>query len=71
MSSPVHMIEPERTLKEAVTLMSEKGIRRLPFLNDEKIIGIVFSSDPAKMLATGETQQISSDEGTRYQLPRS
>ena len=62
MSSPVHMIESERTLEEAVTLMSEKGIRRLPVLDDEKIIGIVFSSDAAKLLANGEIQQISSDE---------
>ncbi len=35
------MIEPERTLEEAVSLMAEKGIRRLPVLNYEKIIGIV------------------------------
>ena len=61
MSSPVHMIEPERTLEEAVTLMSEKGIRRLPVLNDEKIIGIVFSSD-ARLLVNGKIQEISSDE---------
>ena len=62
MSSPVHMIEPERTLEEAVTLMSEKGIRRLPVLNDEKIIGIVFSSDMARFFVNGKIQQISSDE---------
>ena len=56
------MIEPERTLEEAQTLMSKKGIRRLPVLNDEKIIGIVFSSDLAQLLANDEIQQISSDE---------
>lgn len=61
MSSPVQMIEPERTLEEALTLMSKKGIRRLPVLNDEKIIGIVFSSDLARLLANDEIQQISDE----------
>lgn len=55
MSSPVHMINPERSVEEAVTLMSDKRIRRLPVLNEEKIIGIVFASDIAKVLGEAKT----------------
>ncbi len=50
MSSPVLMIDPESSIKEAAALMSEKKVRQLPVLHDEKIIGIVFSSDLAKLL---------------------
>ena len=61
MSSPVHMIDPERTIGEAVALMSEKRIRRLPVLSDEKIIGIVFATDIAKIFDSGEPGQVTDD----------
>lgn len=49
MSSPVHMIDSEETVENAAALMSSKRVRRLPVLQDENIIGIVFDRDVAKV----------------------
>ena len=45
MTSDVLTISPERSLKEAETIMLEKGIGSLPVVSDDRIIGIVTVDD--------------------------
>ena len=49
MSSPVQTLMAETTLERAVTLMTEKGFRRFPILNEKgKLVGVVTQSDVLK-----------------------
>ena len=41
MSSPLVTIERETQCIEAITMMRKKGLRRLPVVDKEKIVGIV------------------------------
>ena len=41
MSSPLITIEPDAPLEKACELMAEKGIRRLPVIDDDKLVGII------------------------------
>ncbi|MDI6811727.1 MAG: CBS domain-containing protein [archaeon] len=41
MSSPLITIEPDAPLEKACELMAEKGIRRLPVIEDDKLVGII------------------------------
>ncbi len=45
MSSPLHTIEPNKTLLEAMKSMRNFGIRRLPVMEKGKLKGIVTSRD--------------------------
>ena len=52
MSSPVHMIDSEATVENIVALMSSEKISRVPVLEEEKIIGIVFARDIARLVVS-------------------
>jgi len=41
MSSPLITIEPDTPVEKACEILAEKGIRRLPVLEDDKLVGIV------------------------------
>ena len=41
MSSPLHTIEPDASLEKACKLMADKGIRRLPVIEGDKLVGII------------------------------
>jgi CBS domain-containing protein len=41
MSSPLITIAPDALLDKACVLLSEKGIRRLPVIDDDKLVGIL------------------------------
>ena len=46
MSTPLIAVEPERTLKEAGQLMSEKMIEKLPVVEESgKLVGIITTTD--------------------------
>jgi len=51
MSTPLTFISPEFDLKEAARIMAQLKIRRLPVIKDEKLIGILTSSDITSELA--------------------
>jgi len=51
MSSPLTFISPEFDLKEAARIMAQLKIRRLPVMKDEKLVGILTSSDITSALA--------------------
>ncbi len=63
MSSPVHTVNGEKSLKESAELMSKLGIRRLPVKKEGEIVGIVTENDildisPAMLDITREYEKI-------------
>ncbi|TRO57555.1 CBS domain-containing protein [Candidatus Bathyarchaeota archaeon] len=45
MSSPIITIDSQATTEEAATLMNSKRIKKIPALEDGKLVGIVTSTD--------------------------
>lgn len=41
MSSPLTTIEPETSIEKACELLAENGIRRLPVIEDDKLVGVI------------------------------
>ncbi len=52
MSTPLISIDPDSDLWTASDLMSTRNVRKLPVIDDEKIIGIITSSDLVKYFAS-------------------
>jgi CBS domain-containing protein len=51
MSKPLITISPEASLKEAARKMVNRGIRRLPVVEQHKLVGIIVVSDFARHLS--------------------
>ncbi|MBL7001691.1 MAG: CBS domain-containing protein [Nitrosopumilus sp.] len=51
MSSPLISIDPNSNLWEASDLMSTRNVRKLPVIDEDKVIGIITSSDLVKHIA--------------------
>ena len=51
MSTPLISIDPDSNLWEASDLMSTRKVRKLPVIDDDKVVGIVTSSDLVKHIA--------------------
>jgi len=51
MSTPLRVIDPDAPLKEAARRMVRKRIRRLPVIQDNKLVGIITTSDFARHLS--------------------
>lgn len=51
MSTPLTVIHPDRELKEAARIMAQLHIRRLPVLQNGKLIGILTAADIVAALA--------------------
>jgi len=47
MSTKVVTIDPDKTIEEAVELMTKNNIKKLPVVEDDKLIGIITASDIA------------------------
>jgi CBS domain-containing protein len=41
MASPLTTIKPEASVEKACELLAEKGIRRLPVIEDDKLVGVI------------------------------
>lgn len=48
MTAPLRVIDPDAPLKEAARRMVGKGIRRLPVIKDNKLVGIITAVDFAR-----------------------
>ena len=59
MSTPLIAINPEETIWMVADLMYTRGIRKLPVIDNDKVIGIITSTDLVNQLA------ISTDEDIR------
>jgi CBS domain-containing protein len=51
MSSPLIFIDPDSDLWVASDLMSTRNVRKLPVIDDDKVIGMITSSDLVKHIA--------------------
>ena len=51
MSSPLISIDPNSNLWMASDLMSTRNVRKLPVIDDDKVVGIITSSDLVKHIA--------------------
>ncbi len=51
MSKPLTVVNPDFNLKEAARIMTQLNIRRLPVIENEKLIGILTSADITRALA--------------------
>ena len=53
MSSPLTVIDPEETVWEAAETMKSKKIHKVPVQEDNKVVGIVTTSDLVKICSVG------------------
>ena len=51
MSAPLFSINSDETVRTAADLMHDRGIRKLPVIDDEKVVGIITSTDIVNLLA--------------------
>ncbi len=51
MSSPLFSINSDESVRTAADLMHDRGIRKLPVTDNEKIIGIITATDIVNLLA--------------------
>ena len=58
MTSPLITIDPEETIWEASEMMKEKRIHKLPVKENEKIIGIVTTTDIVKISSVGSDSEM-------------
>lgn len=69
LSEQLHTIEPEADLAEALALMSQHQIRRLPVVQEEQVIGIISLGDVSVKSQTEQAGEALEDisEGVRQQ----
>ena len=70
MSSPLISIDPDETVWEAAEKMKTNNIHKLPVLQDNKVIGIITTSDLVEICSVGsdsEMRKICDDILTRMQ----
>jgi len=51
MTSPLFSISSDESVRTAADLMHDRGIRKLPVINDEKVVGIITATDIVNLLA--------------------
>ena len=58
MSSPLITIDPEETIWEASEIMKEKLIHKLPVIENDRIIGVITTSDIVRISSMGSDSQM-------------
>jgi len=58
MSSPLFSINSDESVRIAADLMYERKIRKLPVIDDEKVVGIITATDIVSLLATSVEDDI-------------
>lgn len=58
MTSPVVTVTPARTVDECMTLMTEKHIRHLPVVEDEKVVAMLSIGDLVKWIISEQEETI-------------
>jgi CBS domain-containing protein len=64
MSSPVLTIQPDKSVRDCMKVMSEKRIRHLPVVDGERVVGVLSIGDLVR--AVLEEQQQTIEELERY-----
>ncbi len=73
MSKPLTVVSPSATLWDAISLMGRRGIRRLPVVDKEKLVGILTEADVLRLVLSHQNLLLESvsesiPAGTREQL---
>jgi CBS domain-containing protein len=63
MTDQLHCVDPKDTVNYCMMMMTEKKIRHLPVLNDEKVIGVISIGDVVKSIIDKQEMEISSLRG--------
>jgi CBS domain-containing protein len=63
MSQPVCCVHPWTNINECMTLMTEKHVRHLPVMDNDKLVGIVSIGDVVKTIISEQESMIRELEG--------
>lgn len=58
MSSPLITIDPEKTIWEASEIMKERLIHKLPVIENDRIVGVITTSDIVRISSVGSDSQM-------------
>lgn len=58
MTSKLYIVHPDQTVEECMALMTNKRVRHLPVLEDEKIMGVISLGDVVKDIIHRQRQTI-------------
>ncbi|MBT8173543.1 MAG: CBS domain-containing protein [Nitrosopumilus sp.] len=58
MSSPLLSINSDESVRNAADLMFERGVRKLPVLEDDKVVGMITATDIVNLLAVSVEEDI-------------
>ena len=58
MSSPLISIDPDETVWEAAEQMKVKNIHKLPVIDNEKVVGIITTSDLVEICSVGSDSEM-------------
>src|SRR3989337_1833910 len=70
MTTPLKVINPDASLREAARKMVGRGIRRLPVIENERLVGIITATDLARHLCGKTlTEEVLEAIGHHYSVP--
>jgi CBS domain-containing protein len=59
MTRPVFGVRPNASLRQVAKLMQERGIKRVPVMEDGRLVGIVSRADLVRRLARARSLSLS------------
>lgn len=58
MSSPLHSVSPDESVRMTADFMNSRGVRKLPVIEDDTVIGIITATDLVAELATCKVEDM-------------